>query len=375
MKKSIVILVAISFSQLIFAQSKTNFSLETQGGYEYNYFKSPKEIVMNGVRFNEDSLIANSSLQDIDLDFKYRYKWRRSRLRFSLNPAARFFYENSEDSYWSLSTSAKYDYKISQKVQFLANVNFKRMNRRGLDGAQDVLVNPLGYTNYGVSSGFDFSFFRNNETSIELFYNFRNFDTYGTRDLEFDEFGIKFLFLEGFRRNRLYHSYGIKGYLKKRLYETFNASDIDTEGRRDWSYLKLSPFYSYPLTKFFVIKAEFAFYKRIDVLVNRSGFDQYEPKLTLKFKNKRTKLYTNLSYCMRNYTHIPAKDNNGSIGQMVKYRYVNFGINAEQILWDKLSVVGIAYSRIRNTNNTNLEARSFRSYRNQYASIGLKWRF
>ncbi|MEO1031323.1 MAG: hypothetical protein AAFX55_07950 [Bacteroidota bacterium] len=375
MNKIIITFITMAFVFSIHAQSKTKLTIETQGGYEHNYFKSPKQVQINGELFNADNLIASSLLQDIDLDFDYSYKWKKNRLRFSVNPNARIFYENVDDSYWSISTFAKYDYDITRTTRFLAEVSFRRMDREGLDGAQDVLVNPLGFTNYGASTGLEFSPFKKNQTTVELFYNFRDFDAFGTRDLEFDEFGIKMATEQEFRVNRLKHKYGIEAYFKKRLYDTFNASDIDSEGERDWSYIKIAPFYEYPISKQLDIEASFQLYQRIDNLIQRSGFNQFGPELTIRYKNKGTKIYANTSYIIRNYTDIEAQDNEGTIGEKVRYDYVNFRLNAEQQLTDRLRLVGTLYSRIRTTNNTNIEARSFRDYRNQFITIGLQWQF
>lgn len=375
MKTYILVLITWTICAYSSAQSKTKISIETQSGYEYNYFKSPKQIEINGVMFNAEDLISSSMLQDIELDFDYSFKWKKNRLRFSLNPSARMFYENIDDSYWSVNAFGKYDYDITRTTRFLAEVNFRRVNREGLDGAQDVLVNPLGYTNFGLSTGLEFSPFKKNQTTVELFYNFRDYDAFGTRDLQFNEFGIRLTTEQSFKVNKLKHTYGVDAYFKMRLYDTFNASDIDSEGERDWSYLKIVPFYEYPLSKRLKLEARFQYYKRIDNLIQRSGFDQLGPEMNMRYKNKSTKLYVNTSYIIRNYTDIEAQNDEGDPNGKVKYQYVNFRLNAEQVLFDKLSLVGSIYSRIRTTNNTNIEARSFRDYRNQFITIGLKWQF
>ena len=375
MKTYILVLITWTICAYSSAQSKTKISVETQSGYEYNYFKSPKQIEINGVMFNAEDLISSSMLQDIELDIDYSYKWKKNRLRFSLNPSARVFYENLDDSYWSVNAFGKYDYDISRTTRFLAEVNFRRVNREGLDGAQDVLVNPLGYTNFGLGTGLEFSPFKKNQTTVELFYNFRDYDAFGTRDLQFNEFGVRLTTEQSFKVNKLKHTFGVDAYFKKRLYYTFNASDIDSEGERNWSYIKIVPFYEYPLSKRLEFEARFQYYKRIDNLIQRSGFDQFGPEMSMRYRNKSTKLFVNTSYIIRNYTDIEAQNDEGDPNGKVKYQYLNFRLNAEQVLFDKLSLVGSIYSRIRTTNNTNIEARSFRDYRNQFITIGLKWQF
>ncbi|MEM0933692.1 MAG: hypothetical protein AAGJ12_14580, partial [Bacteroidota bacterium] len=151
--KNTLLFSLVLISSLCSGQERHRFEVGTQTGYEYNYFKSPDQLIINDVLLNEGDLIASSGYVDLFLDYDYRYKWKKHRLRTSIAPYARLFQENSSDSYWSLTSSVKYDYKLSKKTKFLAEANFQRMNREGLDGAQDILVNPLGYTNYGGATG------------------------------------------------------------------------------------------------------------------------------------------------------------------------------------------------------------------------------
>ncbi len=363
-------------SGLAFSQNKHSLDLETQGGYEYNYFRSPKEIRTDGVVLTEDDLISSSIYQDIDAKYRYRSKWsKKNRFRLLLNPFSRIFYENVDDSYWSVNAVAKYDHKFSKKFSFLSELRFKRMNREGLGGDQDVLINPLGYTNYGATAGIEFVPFDNNATTVEGFYNLKNFDAFGVRDLQFDEFGAQFSSVQTFEVNRLEHKLGVNGYVKKRLYDTFNASEIDTDGERDWDYAKGSLFYELPFSDTFKIRPNFMYYARIDNSTGRSGFNQYGPGVIMAYKSKTTKVRTSLSFITRNYKEIEARDTEDLIGEKLKYEYANFQINAAHKIGNGFSLTGTIYSRVRNTNYTDIDARSFRNYRNQYAGIGVLWEF
>lgn len=356
-------------------QSKIQFSSETQGGYEYNYFKSPKQILQNGTLLTEDDLISSSIYQDINLDFDYSKVWEKHRFRASITPRARLFYDNFDDSYWSLVARAKYDYEISRYTKLFSELNFRRMNREGLDGAQDVLINPLGYTNYGANAGVEFQPFTKHTTSVELFYNFRDFDKFGIRDLEFHEFGVQFKTEQKFKPSKRTHRIGVDGYFKKRLYDTFNASDVIPNGKRDWSYIRLNPYYELPISRYFKIKPSFLYYVRIDNLEDRSGFTQLGPELKLRFKNDKTKIISNVSYITRDYKTLNAFDNNGQTGEKIEYQYVNFSLDLEHQISKQFFITTSLYSRVRSTNYTDISARSFRSYRNQYAGIGIKWVF
>ncbi|MGY3791956.1 hypothetical protein [Aquimarina sp. 433] len=358
-----------------FSQIKNTFNIGTEGGYEYNYFRSPKEIRTDEGILNESDLISSSFYQDVEVNYKFRYRWKNNRFRISANPFARIFYENSDDSYWSLNTVAKYDYKFNRKTALIAEARLMRMNREGLGGDQDVLINPLGYTNYGGTLGVEFAPIKNNESSVEGFYNFRNFDAFGVRDLQYSEFGVQLTSVQTFKIGRLKHKVGLSIYAKKRLYDTFNTSDVEPDGERDWDYVKGTLSYGLPINKYLQLRPSFVYYMRIDNSTNRSGFNQFGPGISLRYKNKRTKVRSSFSFITRDYTDIEARNTEGTIGENLKYEYANFQLNASQKIGGGFSITTTLFSRIRSTNYTDIDARSFRNYRNQYAGIGILWEF
>ena len=370
--KNFVFVIFVFASALGLAQERHRFEIGTLTGYEYNYFKSPDQLMVSDSLLTENDLIASSAFQDVSLDYDYRYKRKAHRLRFSINPYARLFQENTSDSYWSLSAAAKYDYKLSKKAKLLAGLNFKRMNREGLDGAQDVLINPLGYTNYGAMAGLELRPFKQNKTTVSGFYNFKNFDAYGIRDLQFNEYGARLAMKQEFRPGRYEHAAGFTTYYKKRLYDTYNADQTPIIGRRDWDYMKAVVFYELPLGNTIELEPQLTYYGRFDLLENRSGFHQYGPGLRVKFDNDKTRISASAKYFMRDYTSITAP---GNSNQLLQYQYTDLSLNVEQQLPIKdLFFTLTAYSRFRETNTTNLSSRSFRGYTNQYAGVGLTWR-
>lgn len=355
-------------------EGKQKFRIGTIAGYEYNYFKSPTEVSQDGVLFTEQDLISSSTYKDVFASYRHDIKWRGNRLKFHLNPATRLFYENFDDSYWSLVANVRYTKELTDKTKFLSQLSFKRMNREGLDGAQDVLINPLGYTNIGAKVGLEIRPIPQNKTEVLAFYNFKDFDAFGIRDLQFNEFGVQLGSEQQFRANRLKHTYGLNAYLKKRLYNTFNASDVIPDGKRDWSYAKVTAFYELPISRTLEIEPSYTYYLRIDHLDKRSGFTQTGPSLDITYKNDLTRIRANAKYLTRNYTTLEARDNSGLIGEKIQYQYLDLALNAEHRLGSSaFYLVAEAYSRVRSTNYTDIEARSFRGYTNQYAGLGMRW--
>ena len=353
-------------------QERHRFELSSQTGYEHNYFKSPDQLLVNGSLLTENDLIASSGYLDMFFDYDYRYKWNANRIRISISPYSRIFQENPGDSYWSLDASVKYDYKLSKKIKLLAEISFSRMNREGLDGAQDVLVNPLGFTNYGTAMGLSFQPLKQNKTIVEGFYNFKNFDPYGIRDLQFNEYGVQLATKQKFKPGRYEHAFGFIVYYKKRQYTTFNAEETPQNGQRDWDYTKITGFYELPLSGTFEIEPQLTYYARFDRLEDRSGFNQYGPGLRLRFDNDKTKISAAIRYFIRDYTAIQAP---GVEDELLVYQYTDISLGIEHELpIKKLFFTGTAYSRFRETNTIDLSSRSFRGYTNQYVGVGLTWK-
>ncbi len=374
MKIKTIIYVMILGYSLSYSQTKNTFKIETQGGYEYNYFKSPDVVRVNDTILTKEDLISSSIYQDVSLGYKFRYKQKKNRLRLFIKPSARIFYQNIDDSYWSLDSRLKYDYNLNRRFKVLAEARFKRMNREGLDGDQNVLINPLGYTNYGTTAGIEFIAFKKNEMTFEGFYNFKNFDAFGVRDLQFNEYGAQFLSVQSISINRLVHKIGLHASAKKRLYDTFNSSDTNTDGERDWDYLKGSIFYELPWSEKFKLKPRLTYYSRIDNSTNRSGFNQLTPEIGLYYKSEHTKINASVSYVTRKYKEIEARNTEMRIGEKLKYEYTNFQLNFAHEIRTNISLTATIYSRVRSTNYTDIDARSFRNYRNQYAGIGILWK-
>ncbi|GAA3593931.1 hypothetical protein Q4Q39_06445 [Flavivirga amylovorans] len=355
------------------AQSQIKLEAGTQAGYEYNYFKSPDQVRFNGMLLDENDLIASSIYQEVNIDFENRIKWNRSKLRLIAKPNIKVFYENLEDSYWDITGQAKYYHDLSRYTTLLGEASIIRMNREGLDGAQDVIVNPLGYTNVGASIGVQFEPIEANKTTVKAFYNFRDYDAYGERDLQYNEAGVNLSTKQDLEVNGSEHSIGVLAYFKVRKYDTFNATNIISNGVRDWSYLKINPYYKVPLGNNLEAKPSFVFYQRMDK-IDRSGFSQFGPELKLKYEKSNTEITTDFSYLNRHYKSIEARDNDGLIGDKLTYEYIEFNLSIAHKLSNNLFLTANIYSRLRHTNYTDIDARSFRGYRNQYAGLGIKWK-
>ncbi|MEX0289094.1 MAG: hypothetical protein AB3N14_08265 [Flavobacteriaceae bacterium] len=370
--KNRLLIFLVLISSICYPQERHRFEAGGQTGYEYNYFKSPDELMVDGSLLDENDLIASSAYLDVFLDYDYRYKWKGHRLRASISPYARMFQENRSDSYWSLDAAFKYDYKLSKKTKLLTEINFRRMNREGLDGAQDILVNPFGYTNYGGAMGLSFMPVQKNKTVLEGFYNFKNFDAFGVRDLQFNEYGLSLATKQGFRPGRYDHAIGFTAYYKKRLYDTFNAEDTPQNNERNWDYARITAFYELPLGEALELEPQLTYYGRFDRLENRSGFNQYGPGLRLRFDNDKTKISAAVKYLIRDYRVLNAP---GSQEELLRYQYTDISLRFEHQLPVKgLLFTGTAYSRFRETNTVDLASRSFRGYTNQYVGVGVLWR-
>lgn len=357
------------------AQERHRFEGQTLSGYEYNYFKSPDQLVLGDSTLTSADLIASSSYQDFIADYDYRYKKKGHRIRFRIAPELRFFHERADDSYWQVNSWLKYDYRLGKRTKLLAEGRFNRMNREGLDGAQDILVNPLGYTLYGASAGLGFALLKNNRSELEFFGNYKNFDAFGSRDLEYLERGASLSTRQEFRPGKYEHQLSARVYYKQRLYTTFNAADSPAGGERDWWYFRSDISYSFPLSGYVDLEPEVIYYQRIDRLEERSGFRQLGAGMRLSVKTEKTKLRAAAKYQLRGYDEIEAADLEGEGYAPLRYDYLDLSLSFEhQLPLKGLFFIGEGFSRVRETNTLSLSSRSFRDYRTYYAGLGLRWK-
>lgn len=375
MKTTSLLTVVLLFSIHVFAQKEKNIDNELEvtalTGYEYNYFKSPSKVIFNDILLTEDDLVASSPFQNIDLNYDYKRKWNGNKIWLSASPEFRYFNENADDSYWSLKIKGRYDYRITKALKLDTDIYFRRMAREGLDGDQDVLINPLGYSLLGGSAGLDLDIGRDIQMEVAAFFNHKNYDKYGVKDLKYNEFGVDFNIQQEFELLKTKHELGLSTYLKKRLYETYDAFDEEPYGTRDWNYWKGELFYKTNLTKRLEFDTDFAYLIRTDLGANRSGYEQYGVSLGLDYENKRLDIGLGAELLNRKYTAISARDNEGQIGEMTKYKYLNLSFDIQYSLSKHFTVSAEAYQRVRNTNYTDLSARSFRGFTYQFAGLGV----
>ncbi|MDC7998122.1 hypothetical protein [Gilvibacter sediminis] len=371
-----ILLVVLLFTSLGLAQKTENhkFRVLTLSGYEYNYLKSPDEVLFEGTVLGRDSLINSSVYQDIDLRYNFKTEGRYSTFSLVAAPEARFFYEQPEDSYWRFSLNLSYELELSKSWDYLAFARFKRNDREGLDGAQDILINPLGFTQYEAQTGVQYRPFRYNKMILLAGFRHKNFDAFGVRDLEYNQYELSFTSEQRFKVGRRFQKIGIELAARKRLYQTLNTTNEIPDGERDWDYLDATAFLELRLSKAFRITPAFNYYQRIDQLIDRSGFTQFGPRLGLRYSGDKLVLNASTAFNTRNYKTFDARDSSGLTGEKIKYEYVNLSFNATWQLNESLYIRAEVYSRVRSTNYTDITARSFRNYRNQYAGLGLQWR-
>lgn len=374
--KTTTIITLLCFATLSWGQQSEDHDLRvnTLSGYEYNYLKSPDEVLFEGNIIGRDSLINSSVYQDIDLRYSFKKDWEYSKFRLSASPEARFFYEQPEDSYWRFTLNLDYQLKISKRMNYLASASFKRNDREGLNGAQDILINPLGYTQYQVQTGINYRPFKYHRLELLGGFRHKNFDQFGVRDLEYNQFEVVLHSYQRFKVGRRFQKFGVEMAARKRLYQTLNSTNDIPNGERDWDYLDATAYAELRFSESFRLTPAFNYYQRIDQLIDRSGFTQFGPRLDLRYSTSRLYLSVSSAFNTRNYKSFEARGPGGPLGEKIKYEYVNFRFTGSWQINPNLYLRAEVYSRVRSTNYTDISARSFRNYRNQYAGLGLQWR-
>lgn len=353
-------------------KNKIKFSTQTQVGYEYNFLKSPDKLIVDDVLLQAKDLVLSSVYQDIDVKFQYNIRWNKSEFNTQIRPIYKVYYQSMEDSYWNISVISKYNRNLSKNLNFLIRATYKKIIREGLDNDQDFIVNPLGFSSYGLVTGLQFQPLKNNKTTLGFLYNYRDFDATDIRDTNINEIGIYLNTEEQLVIANKIHSFGFKAFFKNITHETIILENQSLNRKRKWNYFKLNPFYQIAINKRIKVAPSFIYSSRIDK-ESTSSFTIFGPELKLKWMNQKTLATFTFSYLSRKYKDIYAQDSLGVIDEKATLNFVSFNVKAEHKLTKKIRLNASIFSRIRNTNNTSHRSRSFSHFRNQYAAIGLKW--
>lgn len=374
--KRILYIIILVYSSQVFAQFDTKFSLETQTGYEHNIFRSPDRFINEDDDvLSADDLLVSSFYQEVKFRGLLKYKWKEQSLTFRAIPRLRSFFSEADASYWEIASQVRYDNTLSKKTKWFVTARHKYRNREGINQDENEFTTPLGYRSFSVSSGLHFRLYKQNRTLVSATYGNKNYDATANNALSYNYYNIHTTFRNVFWNRHLFHSYGVKIDFTNRFYTREYTDEERANQTRDWKYISIAPFYSYPISEAVKITPSIAYERRIDADNNRFSYTQFVPELAISHKTKSLKFQLKGQYISRTFDKITATDINDDAVGKLKYKYVRLTASAEKKLTKNLSLTVNGYLNTRNSNQTQLTTLAFRSYDAYYAGIGLKWRF
>lgn len=356
------------------AQIKSNFSVETSTGYEYNIFKSPETFLDNGVLKDKNDLYKNSLFQEGGVRFFAKKKWEKQSLSFRFNPKGIYYFSEVKSSYFTFFSGLRYINELNKKTTWQVNSWYKIKNREGenIDGSE--LNFPLGNNHFGLATSLDFRLYKQNRSIVKVTYGNRDYKSSDTHDLLYNSLGVNTIIRNVFKRKAGWHSYGIEANFINKF---FNQKELATNviAKFNWKDISAGLFYRYPVTKAFDIKPSFIFKKRLDSKQDKFTYTQLKPSLDLVYKKKKLEINLTTSYINRKYKTLLATDiNNNDLGKL-NYNYYQIKLVAEQKINKKLSILANGFLNNRTSNKTNTQSIYFRDYNYYNLSIGFKYRF
>lgn len=358
----------------LISYGQTTISFQSLGGYEPNTNRAPEFFI------NEDQdqelerkdLYLGGVYQDIEAKLAYRYKTKTSLFKIGFAPELRFFYDEPNANLAVYNGSLYHKYSFSKHTQWENKLTYKRKQREGQDLDQNELSVPLGYQWIGVTSGLHFRLYKSNRSLFRLSFGEKTFDDSDTRKVSYYKYGGEFRFKQVFWSNHLLHSYGVKASFFNRDYAITQIND-GKKSDRTWQYIGMELFYDLPIDKRLSVEMAVNYEKRDDVTNSRFGYKQWTPSLGLEFENDRCNVKLTSSYTIRDFDGLMANDIEEEEIGYLKYRYTRLQGSIAYHISSKFSLVAEGSFINRNSNNEDETTTAYRSYRNYYTGIGLRW--
>jgi hypothetical protein len=377
--KKLIFIVIIACPKWMQGQVFQKYSLETTTGYESNIFKSPDSLsVLNdSVVHYKDELWNNSAFQDFNASLKLGKKWKKQELSIKIEPGFRYYYAFADKSYFDLRSTLNYEYNFNKKFSYVANFKHGYVNRDGTNFDDAELVTPLAYQSLNISNGLQWRFSKENRSMLMVDYENMNYKPSSKTHLLYDKIGAEFETKQFFYDHKLKHTVGLKMGYHNRLYKIAQYKYADSISKRDWRYIDVGAFYSYPISKIAKLTAGIDYQNRIDKTRSLNGYQMFKPSLTLELEGEKFELNSKFSYASRLYTSRTGLEEDFDTGQepLLQYKYYMFASKGAFKIAKKLYFTTLIDLRIRKTNREKITSRSFRSYQTYELGIGLKYVF
>ncbi|PHS07534.1 MAG: hypothetical protein COA88_08405 [Kordia sp.] len=356
------------------AQIKTNLTIETSTGYEYNIFKSPISFLDNGVLKGKNELYKNSLFQEGSIRFLAKKKWKKQSFSFRFNSKGINYFSEKKSNYFTFLPGLRYINKLNKKTIWRVDSWYKIKNREGenVDGSE--LNFPLGNNHFGLATSLDFRLYKQNRSVFKVVYGNRDYKKSNGSDLSYNAIGVTTVIRNVFKRKAGWHSYGIVGGFTNKFFQQKNLT-TNVTAKFNWKDMSATLFYRYPITKKLYLKPSFEYKTRIDSNKDKFSYTQLKPSLNLAYKNNKMTLGLTGSYSNRTYKALIATDNSWNKLGELNYQYFQLKLGVERKFNKKFSITASGFLNNRTSNKTNTKSMYFRAYSYYNLCVGFKYRF
>ncbi|MEM7187133.1 MAG: hypothetical protein AAF466_10780, partial [Bacteroidota bacterium] len=143
-----ITILLVLFSGMMHAQITSEYSLQSDSGYEFNIFKFPESFFDS----ERDTLLGKSDIyrssfyQQVSFRGLFNHKFnKRQAISLRLSPRGRFYLEDAELNYYTLYSRLRYqhEFRRTTKWEMTARYNYRERDGENLDDSE--LRTPLGY--------------------------------------------------------------------------------------------------------------------------------------------------------------------------------------------------------------------------------------
>ncbi len=363
-------------------QTKNTLYLESSGGFEYNIYKNPNSYKVEDENIERSELLINAPFAGFRIEDCFTHQWKKQSLTILGSATARIYNKHDFANNISIFGEIKYQREISKKLKLDASYNYKQHSRKELYEIEGLYRYPIAYKEHKQIVDFDYRLSKNIHLRLLSSIRFRNYNEIPEHsNTKYKEMLIGLQLKKRFRISKGNYNYlYIKGNFTNRKYnkesyifddedETINVSSKEV----NWNYLRGELSYKFRLVENIKIKPGVKYEYRNDKTNNVYKYNQVAPYIKAYFKLKKHKFSLSCEERFRFYESNIITIN----GNNKKYQYVfgKYGVDYSYNFSDKFKMFISANSYIKQTNNSNTNKLSRRSYKYFLVKIGTKLTF
>ncbi len=390
MKHLIISLIFLIPITLIAQKNDIGLSIESLVGYEYNISKNPNFYIHNGEEINPAELILSSPTQTTIVKLNFSKKKKKHLFIINTRLGYKLYSQYLALNKFNIRFNPEHQYKISKKTLLSTEVDLRYFHRNQLVNENELHSIPNPYYSIGIKTELQLKLSKYQKLNFSLGKRKKSYISKDAASLKYNELSSKVFFKQSFKNSKYISKAEISTKWRLRNYESISNggnSIIDDEllddnlnsttdsniNKYKLNYLILKGAIKLKLNKNISLKTAIEWTNRTSANRKTLNYNQYRISADLAYKKDKTKLKLKTSYAYRLYPH--SFPDNKEPEELLKYQYLNLGINWEQQLTKKLFLVTNIGLNKRVTNLDNDAIRTRRSYLYSYGNVGIRFNF